>query len=276
MREFIKLSYIFLFIVISACSEDEFVDSSPVIDDEPDPVVAPTNVLTQDIDFDAIVTISETSLHVKVYIKESGSDIKLTGGDLLAVNAGGVDVILKREKSYYFCIALFNLCSTTFYEKTIPVSDVTNSVVQIKLLRPEGEPAINNFVTLPERATLVSPQTGESYSRSVDDITVMWNESLLAFESVQIEAKGYYSIEHVDDYFYYYGFESTDGGEHTIPAGSISSKGYIDPADTITLNKEVDIRVSVARNITGTTDDAFMSGTIRAKSIGSVIVTSTF
>lgn len=226
---------------------------------------------TNNIKFNSTIILTESSLTVKVLLNEenSGDDILLTGGDHLLLNTGSEDVefVKKEGSNYWLCLLYSYNCTEVFYQVTIPAVEVTSSTVQIKLIRPDAADALNNYITLPSVATLIAPLESETYSRSKNNIDVLWSNPQSGNNVVSIRASGAY--DGVNNY-YYYDDLINDDGSYTIPAGTLTTRDFILLPDTNSSIPYDKLGIEVVRVNYANGDDVFSSANISAKSIAVV------
>ncbi|MDH5393155.1 MAG: hypothetical protein OEY11_08225 [Gammaproteobacteria bacterium] len=275
------LSTFLLSVLQLACTEGpEPPDSVEVVpsditatdDSSAEPVL--NIIATANLHLNGEVLLTSSSLSVKVAISHSGTDIELTAGDELVVNTGGEDTVLVKHVSHStaFSAISWSFVTTTNvnYSTLIPLDKVYSDIVQIKFLRPNAQDAINTTVTIPAAIEIQSPQAGQIYSRSMDDIVIEWSHPQ-TMHYVDIEA---YKLVGLDDWtllFFEFNADGVDdNGLYSIAASSIE-------ASTIDLsNQTVMLDISLTRGAAGSIDENLnqASGLFRAYNKTTVSISS--
>jgi len=96
----------------------------------------------------------------------SGPDIYLVGGDRLVVAANGESHTLVEDRDWPNIVR---------YITALDVDD-PGAQVAVSFERPNHVPAPDSHVVLPERITIQSPQSNQTFGRG-DSITVSWDPS---------------------------------------------------------------------------------------------------
>lgn len=282
MKQIVK-SVLFCFVLTTllfACDgpvppESVEIDSSDTTvgdDTSTDPGL---NIIATDvIHFYGDVILTSSFLSVSVTLRLSGEDIELTGGDQLVVNTGGGDIVLIKHVSHStsFSPVTWSFVTTTHvvYLALIPFADVYSDTVLIKFLRPNTQDAINTTVTIPPAINIQSPQEGQIYSRSVDDIIVEWSNPQVMHD-VDIDA---YKFLGLDDWSPL-SFEFNDDGVDDIGLYTIAANSIV--ASSIDIeNQAIELDISVTRVAFGSVDGNFNqgSGSIKAFNKSTVTISS--
>ena len=175
-------------------------------------------------------------------------------------NVGGQAYIFNPFYVFLFDRVIINVIGDWYFGR---IAESENNVYRVSLLRDSGGlSADDSYVSLPLSFMLNEPVSGQTYSRSADDIFVRWNTTE-ADIAVEVAATTTCADHEVDTYSITL---DSDTGEYTIPAGELDSP-LLDGTCSTTIN--------VRKISNGVLDSKYAAGIINGFQIRRQVINTT-
>ena len=276
-----NLLFAFTSLLITSCSlEDESIDSNEVRTSQ---MFATFQVVSDSSENDVYVEAQLSRSELPSQEDDPDVFVRLVGEDQLWFSTGPslLDVNLnddlfssfealndnhvrletsETEVEVYFFIFFRSIINTvgTWYSARLPQNE--SGEYRVSLLRnTEGATADQSTVTLPESFTILEPLANDSFSRSGDDIAVIW-DNVDPNANLEIEAVTTCSDLRSSSFM---DTQLDDSGIYIINAGDLANSA---------LSGECTTTINVRKTRLGNLDSKFFGGIIQGYQIRRVVV----